>query len=332
MLFCDEETKLNQYKFLEEGTKIQKHISDSIKHSQNSTFDEKASEYVKTHVPDFGSRPIPFPVVNFFCQPPNMTTNDIDADCVNNEHMVERKIVTKHQQLMNRRTDQGEDELAQTFLHWSSKPLVVIPSFKYFSYLKGYDKEFFIKLELEDKSYSGDADVICVTQDAGIFVCELKASEKVKQNEDLILKHKRITSDIRKSWYQTLKGRLIIKCINSDIFNGERSEDEYDNEFHRITCFPNLTKDEIQEFAPLCNRHTKCCISKERCKEKDSMSAFIDDYLKLKATHLGNNANKNDKDKNKVKFETIAKIIILLLATVKGGSLYWIDTKNYLTK
>ena len=214
--------------------------------------------------------------------------NEKDDNLVSNEHILPTLIKAMH--ITERKTAQGEDEFARKFLSLMLDPLLVISDFKFADYLKTFNKKFFNYLEREDKRFSGQADVICLTQKHGIFVGELKKTETTS---------KLLEKDIGKSWYQTLKSRLILKCINSDL-------NLQDANIHQITCFPYLPLSALKQH--LCDIHIKCCVTKEVWEQNEAFSNWLNHYL---------NCKQSNTELHEDTFRRVGERLILLSTTIR---------------
>ena len=165
----------------------------------------------------------------------------------------------------SRQTAQDEEDIARKFVCWAINtktiPSTVLPSYNFGQYLSDMGSKAIHKL-LRQHKLLGEIDVVCVTRDRGIALCEIKSTFEGSS---------RWEEDVEKAWYQTLKDEYFFQLLNSDFLFMTKIK------YHKLVAYPNISSAKLKPL--LCDDHFKHCMCKESFTTQDSFDAFVEGYL-----------------------------------------------------
>ena len=160
-----------------------------------------------------------------------------------------------------------EEKVAQRFLKWSLNkkrtPALVVSGNEFVNYLSGNSKSGvyeFLKLN----NLLGEYDVMCLTKNQGLFVCEVKST---------FSHSKRLKEDAEKAWKQAMKDDLVFKAPNSDL-------DFIDTiPVYKLVAFPNLSRALFKD--TLCSHHIGVCLFQEEFRSQIQFEKFVEYFQKI---------------------------------------------------
>ena len=215
--------------------------------------------FIEKHFKNVLTGALKIPEAKFYNQ--GQSKNIPDPDLVLDEHLE-----AHHSTIRRRQTEMDEEMVAQRFLKWSLNkkrfPALVLSGNKFQDHLSGsHDVYSFLKIN----NLLGEYDVMCLTKDYGLLVCEVKS---------VFDGSRRLKEDAEKAWRQANKDAFVFKALNADL------DCITDIPIHIFVAFPNLKRDIHTDI--FCSKHMEICMFEDEFKSQSSFDAFLENHMRTK--------------------------------------------------